>query len=347
MAYAERWMRLLVLGFLALAACGGTLTGPPPDGGAEAEGGVKHPACAKGLMKLTWTPAYSFPVGIAVDDENVYWLANDGNVYRVLKNGGGPVQVFPNPYDALCTMVGCGFAADATDVYFSINDSLHRVSKATLAATTLLDPLTQMGSNGVALDAANVYVTTNGGVAFAPKDGGDAGAWTGLPVDQGENLQLAVGPTDAFVTTMSFLFENVVYGHTGLWRVPLDGTMPLMIAGVTSQTTPLTLDGATLYMVDYADPRVVAVDTTSGAVTKVGDVDPVTGNVAVDASFVYWPYDHDVWAVPKAGGPAVLLPTADPLAYASVVAVDDACVFWIESVDGTTVDVMGAPKPLP
>ena len=96
------------------------------------------------------------PMGIALDEDNVYFGNGEGTVFEVSKNGGRVNIVLSN-----LGQFPAGLATDATTLYVAASTKLVSIPLGGGAARTLATGLA--GAGGIALDAANVYLTDDDG----------------------------------------------------------------------------------------------------------------------------------------------------------------------------------------
>ena len=146
--------------------------------------------------------------------------------------------------------------------------------------------------------------------------------------------------------TIAITGTDVVYGENGnagaqgaVWRVPQSGGAPVMLS--SNGARRLVVDSGWIYFVtiDATQVRRVMVDGTNETVVGASPAGSIQqGNVAVDATYVYWTVDQSpsqgggVYRSPKTGGTtATIVPNRNsPIA----LVVDDHAIYWSE--DGSS-----------
>jgi hypothetical protein len=98
------------------------------------------------------------PMGLALDDDNVYFANGEGTVFEVSKNGGPTHVVLSN-----LGQFPAGLATDATNLYVAASTKVVSIPLGGGAAHTLATGIA--GAGGIALDATSVYVTDDEGDA--------------------------------------------------------------------------------------------------------------------------------------------------------------------------------------
>lgn len=207
--------------------------------------------------------------GFAVDANAVYWPSADALVH-VPKAGGMRTSLATGVTQPLA------FAVDATHAYIA-EKSQGRLVRAPLDGGAVTDFENGLECVAVALDDANVYCRSTGGVARLPKDRtllvsnlADANGYKMLLfdstvyVDDSQKLlrvSVAGGAAVPFIPTGAFNFaglaaaEGALYvldGFTTVRRMPLDGTTgaTLPLDGGFSAVSGLTADSTGVYWVD-------------------------------------------------------------------------------------------------
>ena len=298
------------------ANAGNVALGPDPcDGGGSI---VKVPI--GGGTPVVLAAGQNCPVGIAVDDTNVYWTNNidNGSVATVPIAGGPPVtlaagQTYPT-----------GIAVNATDVYWVNDKSFVGPSPSPIASVS-------------------------------PKTGSvmrmalDAGAPTVLVPSLDSPFALALDETSVYFT---------VLGNSLIEKTSLVGGAPLTLAssqyGHTSGA--IAVDGTSIYSpwspvsVGGCNPAKIPLDGGPPVVlgTSVSSECGVAiYGIATDGVAVYWTQEEG----PGDGGPVDLgqygvvkkVPVTDGvpvtlargLALPRGIAVDATSVYWANAIDGT------------
>jgi hypothetical protein len=222
----------------------------------------------------------SYPMGIAVNSQSVYWADNDESHVKSVAIDGGTVQLVAYGNDVFCDVV-----LSPTNVYV-LGQSVGLVHDIIMSAPLDGGPPTSLvrgiggqsvsnaGPYGIAVDSTNVYWGDpwDAAVRQMPLGGG--------PVTTIATGQQGVG--GIAVDSNGIYWTDSVAGT--VMRAPLDAG-PFAPIASWQGPSELVLDGTTLYF------------STEGAIMKV----PVIGGVpetvvtallpvglAVDATSVYW-----------------------------------------------------------
>ncbi len=184
-----------------------------------------------------------------------------------------------------------------------------------LIAATPTATYTEQGAAFVAVDGPWVYFTeaAHGKVSRVPRCGGKVEV---LATNRVEPLQIVVDAQDIYWADTGSLPSN---GQ--LLRMPKGGGSVDVVADALRHPWGVAIDASTVY---------VSVDNGIWAYPKANPASPIEltsssgyANIALDASYVYWP----VGRVPKAGGASTQLATPGQ---AWCVAVDADSVYWTE-----------------
>jgi hypothetical protein len=174
------------------------------------------------------------PFGIAVDDQNVYWVerAPDGAVHSVPLGGGSPVTIASNQ-DA-----PWGIAVHGDTVYWTLDNDNGAVMSAPIdgldggAIATVASGQAYAGA--IAVDDTSVYWLTEAAVMTAPLAGGPPTILaTGQSIGPAFPYNLVDGMAGIAVDA------NNVYWTDGVFyvrSVPIAGGVPTVLAA--GQTNP-------------------------------------------------------------------------------------------------------------
>jgi hypothetical protein len=141
------------------------------DGGGAKDGSVMSVPLEGGTPTIL-AQGQKFPLGIATDGTNVYWLSQGGPAVMTAPLAGGTPMAL-----ASARSWGTGIAVDSTGVYWS-SPGERAVTRTPLdgSAGTILfsTPSADPAPNGIAIDDKNVYWTEflGGGIVKAPLAGG-------------------------------------------------------------------------------------------------------------------------------------------------------------------------------
>ena len=187
-------------------------------------GPVMELADVSGVFEQRWND-------IAVDDQNVYWDENEGNVGRLVTvpvTGGTPRTLYQvGPVASVSSAVATG---GAVYVVSSV-DRIIRIDPQTAAVT----PIAADPSCGgpLAVDAENLYCVAQGGVTKVPLAGGASSL---LAAVTSPNLVRTIAIDDTSLYVLFYASSDTTYS---LEKIALTGGQPVMLASgleVRSQT---------------------------------------------------------------------------------------------------------------
>jgi hypothetical protein len=310
--------------------------------------------CLPGVPRTLEAPSNA-PYAIAVDPDGtaVYWSHVDGDA-------GSAIVRMEKATLATRKIVGHlgdvnAIAAGPTDVYVVDNGSgaVGLVPKDGGAFVPIHTG--EINPRGIAVDSSHVWWTEAGYGSAGSNNGNVRRA--GL---DGSNPQVAysgrVGPDgiavsgDTLVWT-EFESNDVAVGSTA------GGSAPTTTFPNENRARAIVADGPNVFFTDYTY-SVVRRFVLGGSPQTIDTTPQNTGadGIALDANFVYWVARSaagSLWATPRDGQPHTSL--AQNLLCPTQVAVDDACVYWIEEgacdyptdsrVDAGTGRVMRIDKP--
>jgi hypothetical protein len=188
------------------------------------------------------------PIGVAVDDTNVYASTESGTLTALPLDGGAPIDLVSGERSMTAP------AVDAADVYFGapIGGTVKKVPRVGGAVTTLttIDTVAAL-----ALSETDVYLAAGYLVAVLPKTGGQP---TTLGTAAGADV-VAIAIDEASVYFAS-------YGN--VWKIPRNGGRAVQIAGGQTDVTSIAVDGNSVYFTNKvhspSDPNACC-----GSVVKV------------------------------------------------------------------------------
>jgi hypothetical protein len=221
-------------------------------------------------------------------------------------------------------------ASDGQDVFFvSFTGELDTIP-ATGGPLRTLDPGNVFA---LTLDSTSLYwskglqlwrepLTAGGPVLLATA--------AGAPGDSYGNLALEAGVLYA-AQTRAFPVAEVT-------RLPAGATATMGVWQTTVTASENVIVGALnglLYWIDGEGRLFVAPDDGSGWPTAVDPAGPAVGDLAVGATGLYYtrPSTGAIVHAPQGGGPPVVV--ASGQATPTVLAVDDAALYWFDAGDGT------------
>jgi len=228
-----------------------------------------------------------FQNGFATDGASLYFSESSGGYTSGLiaraPLGGGPATV-------LASSLGftSGIVVDAANVYWTDQDqnTVMRVPLAGGTPATIASGLKSPAA--LALANGTLYVTDPGGDLLSVPTAG--GTVTTLVTGPGIPANTFYADTSMpLVTDERYVYfsqcpSNGVNGVAGVYRVPLGGGTPTMLASGCAMG--LAVDADSLYFT-LAD-TVNAVPIAGGAVTVIASGQFLSGGPAVDDANVYW-----------------------------------------------------------
>ncbi|GAB4190131.1 MAG: hypothetical protein OHK0022_02720 [Roseiflexaceae bacterium] len=229
----------------------GNLINRLPKAGGDAQTLVTEPGGVRGIAAdtsgLYWTSAgavrrlppggepailaggQSSPGALAIDEESVYWMNQDGTVNRVSKSGGSSTPLASGQDGLAITL-----AVDGSDLFWVSRGVVTRVPKnggATVALAQLDARLTWR----LALDGNNIYLAGYP----EPNSGATEGVLLRLPKAGGATEQLYKGPERPLAVAVA---GGQVYWSTEagmIYRSPTSGGGPVLV--VAGQDIPGSL----------------------------------------------------------------------------------------------------------
>jgi hypothetical protein len=281
---------------------GGVQMGAPSGGGGIPEGGIltdgeiladgETEGGAAGVCTGCSLVATALdPQALALDKGNIYWtegmnsggvpVAGGGDVNSVARTGGGvPTPIAKSLTGPLLVAVldpWIAWSADGTGAGMSL------VSLIAVGASgpPSVPAMNQSNANGVALDSANVYWTSNDGsgnalVQSAPLSGGGISS---------------LGSTTTAVTPLGMVVNaDFIYfvGGSTLWQLPVTGGPVTAAWSGGSNLVGIAIDGSNVYFTDNGSGMVYSMPLGGGTVTTMATGIGGPYMIAVDSMNVYF-----------------------------------------------------------
>lgn len=218
------------------------------------------------------------PVGIAVDDANVYWTDTadpDGQVMKLPKSGGAPTALATEQPWAH------GIAIDAANIYWTNTVSMDQGSVNTMpigggAPTTLAAQ--QDSPHSIAVAGGSVFWATLVGVMRVPIGGGSAtvaadGAFPGALTADGTHLYWA----------------NSGYPGGKIMKLPLAGGDAIELVPTSHDSVVgVAVDDTSVYWTTIEAGAVMKVGLDGGATTQLVSRQVQPRAIVADATSLYW-----------------------------------------------------------
>jgi hypothetical protein len=265
--------------------------------------GTVNKVASGGGCVTTLATGQRYPVSVAVDNTNVYWVDLTGGTVKSVPLDGGSVTTLASGQTYPTSV-----AADGTHVYWvnfgypyngtSVDGTLNEVPVGGGAVTTLA------GGNpsSVAVDGTHVYWT----------DAGD-GTVNEVPVGGGSVTTLASGQSGPFSVAVDGTHVYWVDSGTGndmtVDEVPLGGGSVTTLASGQIGLESMAVGSTHAYWIDDVTHVKQVPLGGGGSVTTLADSGGA-GWVAADGTHVYWAngyYPGTVNEVPVGGGSATIL----------------------------------------
>jgi hypothetical protein len=303
----------------AAACCSGACVG----------GTCGSPACVEGDPPVVLASDLDWPYGIAVDGTHVYFtLYNGTGALMKVSKAGGDAVVLEDGLDFPDEIV-----LDASSIYLTVNGGGQILRFPKAGGDVELLASGQFGPSGIAADDATVFWVNYfaGEVASVPKAGGEV---TLLAPAEANAFRMAAGADRIYWSGLT----------SGLRTMPKTGGPVTTMAGGDPRT--MATDRTHVYWTDTEGDSLQRAELDEGAAETVASFPGAfPDGVAVDEDFAYVALaEGSVMKVGKGGGEPVVI--ASDQSSPTIVAVDDACVYWTNSALGTGKlgSVMRAPK---
>jgi hypothetical protein len=310
----------------SLAGCGARSDLDPasaPDGAVA----IPAPACKPGDPVTTLAGEMVWPFGIVVDESSVYFTtyANPGAVMKVPK-AGGPAVTLASGLDYPDQI-----AMDATDLYVTVggSGSILRLAKDGSDTATVVTGIG--GPSGIVMDETTLYWCDYFGnrIGKAPKAGG---ATTVLAGEEAP-YRIAAGPTAVYWSS---------FAADVTWTLKAGGPVATIASGGNPRT--LAVHGDRVFWTDSKAQEIHSAGLDGQGAQTLATLGGFADGIAVDDGGVFAAAGGEVVKVPLGGGAVTVLASGQALP--TLVAVDDACVYWTNTGDSLTATgaVMRAPR---
>lgn len=331
-----RRLALVATGIALVAACSSfdneqPATAPANDGGTtpveagSLPDGGPDPGPVALCTDLTKCPAKPLALklpqiyGLTADADYIYAGSDGaaGKIYRISKSDGVVVTLAEGTGDNAKLPILHG-----SDVYYATDKGVYKVPKTGSGGPQQVSP------------APSTALAFAGDTLFGCRF--DYAEQDVLRVDSSADGGVGIGRATAcesLSTNGTYLF----FGGYALGRVRTDGNDSAMVLGSYASRRVIA-DGDYAYTTAYLDGEVrrikidgAASTTSFETVAKYNDSATLSGDLALDATHVYWTIgstDGKVFRAPKAGGTPELI--ADKFVNPYGITVDDHAVYWSE-----------------
>ena len=272
-----------------------------------------------GVTPIVLAAQQPCPADLALDADNVFYLASDTNstrkIMRVSKTGGTPAMLIGG-------MDIRSIAADANAVYWTTCDPSRNTGAIMKLQSQSNAPITLDSGKGcffdVAVDASGVYwIDDRGVMRLAPTD------------------KTATNLTPARFHPRNLIADaNNLYwvGDNYILRLSKNGGEPSVLVSSENGVGAMSIDAANIYWA--SSNALYRIVKTGGTKYQIAETNFVS-HLAIDETNVYWTNNADkVTRVAKASGVAITENKSDPqtLAFAQEglngLAVDETNVYW-------------------
>jgi len=297
--------------------------------------------CANGRCLVTLASGQSYPQGIAVGTESVYW-ANNGSwvLMRVPIAGGTPETLDSNLWST------SAIAWYESNIYWAGGSGVRRAAPDGSSAVTLIPGL---GGDAIVVNATGIYLeqTTRSPLAGDPCDGWvsmtslDGGVLTPLVSNACTGWGIAVDATGV-------VYIDEIEPSPPVLKLPVGASPTYLVPSTDSELAVggLAIDSTSVYWADWVDGAMLRVGLDGGTPDTIASDQPKPQGVVVDATAVYWVNLGDQSASPPTKGSVVKFPLragcapvtlAAGLASPGRIAIDAASVYWTDYSGGTVM----------
>jgi hypothetical protein len=292
-------------------------------GGACADGACRPYAIA---AKLT-----EYPIAIAVDATDVYWITNVGSIVTCPIGG----CIVPKP-----VLTGQGslssIAIDDASVYFTVfgtaagsykDGAVVRVAKTGGAPTTLAQNQAKPG--GIQTDATNVYWTESDNPGAI-----DRCAKTGCNLAPTALASGATQPSGTSMDGSSLYWGDQLSGR--LMKVDKNAGPPTPLTSYQGTILGTAVDATNVYFAQFDKAgRIVRTSKDGTSTVVLAEPETYSESVAVDDERVYWTTTTSVWSADKTTGQKrEVVDHGGSIALPRSLVATGTNVFWCENGNG-------------
>ncbi len=244
---------------------------------------------------------------ITQDTSYVYWVEDDGRVWRGGKTGSATKLLSSDALYAL------SIAADGANVNWPVDGSVDFVPLN--GGTEGTQSVPTADANEVVSDGTAIYVARSDGITSFPSGGGSA---TTVIANESTPHSLSIVGTTLFWANDNFEIRSV----------QTDGTSEALLATMKSAIGKVTADSTNVYFTWAGDLIAVRADGTALPFMLVSGLSGV-GHIATDGTDVYWIDAANLSRVPTTGGATTVITSTS--GDANDLVVDGASVYWTTS----------------
>ncbi|AKT39196.1 hypothetical protein [Chondromyces crocatus] len=215
------------------------------------------------------------PRGLALDEEDVYWVNQDGGAVLSAPKAGGSVRTIASGYTVRDVALHAGVV-----FWTSQTGAILRAGPGAVGVVTLFEG--DVGPDGIALDDQFVY--------WANRDTGDLlrVAQSGGVMDADRLHSGPDGPTDIALDATHLYWSNHKTGE--IMKVPLNGAEDAVVLSVEQDSQPfgIAVDTAYVYWASNGFGQVNRAPIGGGPRTVLASNQDGPRRVLVEGGVLYW-----------------------------------------------------------